>query len=167
MYIKRAESVYGDDASFIGFPRRKKSGAYFNNSYLYINANSVCTKEINRFFEYILSEEGQRILTENDTNLSVRRDIFEEKVVKYQENADGNITESDGIFTWSNTPLTSEEIMVYENVYENALPVDKRLNNVIIMIEEELGACMADQKSAEETARIIDSRVQLYLDENR
>ncbi len=64
-------------------------------------------------------------------------------------------------------PMSDEMIDHYKDMLLDARPIRKELVPIKAIVDEELGAFLAGQKTAEETAKIIDSRVQLYLDENR
>lgn len=63
--------------------------------------------------------------------------------------------------------LTENEIATYKELVKGAQPYPYEMGKIRMIIEEELGAFLEGQKTAEETAKVIDSRVQLYLDENR
>lgn len=62
---------------------------------------------------------------------------------------------------------TDEEIDQVKELLEAAKPVKDSDNLVMAIIEEEVQAFYAGQKSAEDVAKIIQSRVQLYVDESR
>ena len=62
--------------------------------------------------------------------------------------------------------LTEEQIEVFWNLLENSRPLGKQYADIINILYEETDVYYNDARSAEDTAKIIDNRVQLYLDEN-
>ena len=74
-----------------------------------------------------------------------------------------------GFSGWEYTyhACTDEEIDQVKELLEVAKPVKNSDNLVMAIIEEEVQAFYVGQKSAEDVAKIIQSRVQLYVDENR
>lgn len=66
-----------------------------------------------------------------------------------------------------NTPAaTDEDIQQFRQLLENAVIRDGELGLVNEILSEELDICFSGGRSVEETAEVIQSRVQLYLDEN-
>jgi len=64
-------------------------------------------------------------------------------------------------------PMTTEEIQEMENflfALDQPIVYDENLMNII---REEAAAYFEGQKSAEEVAKIIQSRVKIYVNENR
>ncbi len=65
-----------------------------------------------------------------------------------------------------NSEPTDEQATTYKRLIDEARPEDPRVVPIVKIVEEELGAFLEGQKTAEETAKVMDSSVQLYLDEN-
>ena len=124
------------------------------------------------FARYYLTEDYQKSL---EIGLPVRMDLFEEWAREetrrsYYMDENGERVEYD-LTLFRNgeeivvPPLDQgqlEELIAYvESV--TTLPFED--NNVLNIIREEMGAYFAGQKTAEATAKLIQNRVQLYLDE--
>ncbi len=62
-------------------------------------------------------------------------------------------------------PVTSSEIKMIRDLLENAKPLQSGNADIYEIISEEAGAYFAGQKSAEATAKVIQNRVTLYLNE--
>ena len=63
--------------------------------------------------------------------------------------------------------LTNGELEWAEFCIENLQPGNFYINEVMGIVSEELEAYFSGGRSAEETAQILDSRIQVYLDENK
>ncbi len=61
---------------------------------------------------------------------------------------------------------TDEDIRQFRQLLDNAVIRDGELIVVNEILTEELEICFSGGRSVEETAAVIQSRVQLYLDEN-
>ncbi len=64
-------------------------------------------------------------------------------------------------------PYTDEEVEEFYKMLEDSETVKPQSRLIYRIIEEEAGAYFADAKSIDETIKVINSRVQIYLDENR
>ncbi len=182
--MNRAEVYFQGQPSFLGFPRQQGSGGYIEAFGFVVNADSPNAEAAKDFLRWLISEEGQRqylrsshsmggnLVGMSDTFcvLPVRPDQLQEEFELYQEkNAGGNITYNSqtGLLDVTVQSLTEEQGETYLRLIREARPVPSELDPICIIVEEEMGPFLAGQKSAEETARIIDSRVQLYLSESR
>ncbi|MBR1860979.1 MAG: hypothetical protein IJ796_03855 [Lachnospiraceae bacterium] len=63
-------------------------------------------------------------------------------------------------------PLDDEGKNCIREICENAKAGNSYVYDIMDMISEELSPYFEGQRSAEKTAEILNSRVQLYLDEN-
>ena len=105
--------------------------------------------------KYMLDEKGEIYLDENGEPVV----IGNTSSVQY----------GDG---WSYTyhTATREEAELILSLLSNACPSFTFMdsgNEIRSIISEEAAAFYAGQKTVEETAKVIQSRVQLYVDENR
>ncbi len=186
-------AYYKKDPVYIGFPSESKGGgAYaFPGMGLCINSDSKNIDAAKDFLRWLISYEGQKALYDYQysqfhgryCNFSIRWDIIDKQIEDYnvynrpgghmQVGEDGKafLTEPgpsfDGVLTVKSRQLSDDEILQFMEMIRNARPISSELDDLRPIVDEELGAFLAGQKTAEETAKIIDSRVQLYLDENR
>lgn len=160
-----------------GLPNEERSLKYamsYNEMYA-INAGSGNKEGAWAFLEYILSEEYQRSLQagENgnmlfDAQFPARKDVLEdeleEEVTSYREEK-----------IYYRNPYTNEQVMgvgefteedkeivmqIVENCYCNGAIDSGKIN---IIISEEVDYFFKGSKSAEEVAKVIQSRMSLYL----
>lgn len=101
--------------------------------------------------EYVLDENGQPILDENGEPI--------------QENAGHGVDYGDWEYTY-HVP-TEEEVAKIMELVEVAVPVFNADEAITNIVKEEAPAYFQGQKSVEDVAGVIQSRVQLYVNENR
>lgn len=164
-----AMSMYGDSAHIVGFPTRDGGRNYVspNNSYLVVNANAKHLEEIKELIAYLLSYENQ---FEHSYD-SVRRDVIEDSVV-YSEfwetlRLKVSVAEKNTMELALKPDGTSwlEEYLAFIDTCDSAS--NWRYTPIGTILSEELQPYFAGDKSAEEVAGIIQSRVQIFLEESR
>ena len=165
----------GEPVSFVGFPMEDGKGSYISamDSFA-LSARSANLDGAWDFVRYYLTDEYQEELS---YGLPVNKRVFMEKSLEAMKkrtytDENGNEVEYDETF-WMNgeeiplPPLSQEQV---NQVVEFVMSVDKAYyynENVLNIINEEMGAFYTGQKSAQDVANVIQSRVQLYVDENR
>lgn len=167
--------MFGEDVSYIGFPTASGQGSYVSaiNSYA-LSAKSKHLDAAWDFMRYYLTEEYQK---EMGWGLSVHKNLLVENAQKatqrpYYLDENGEKIEYDDYFYMNGEeikldPMTQAQV---DEVVDFALSVNKRYYNnteVLNIINEEMGGFFDGKKPARDVAAIIQSRVQLYVDENR
>lgn len=175
----RLNGFLGGDYVFVGFPAASAQSAgdgegaiISGDNLMALSARSENEAGAWDFARYYLTEEYQKSL---EVGLPVRKDLFEEWAREetrrpYHVDENGERVEYD-LTLYRNgqevvvPPLSQgqlEELIAYvESV--TTLPFED--TNVMNIINEEMGAYFAGQKTAEETAKLIQNRVQLYVNE--
>lgn len=165
---------FGEPVTFIGFPKESGNGSNIsaNRSYI-LSARSKNLDGAWEFARYYLSEEYQQEVGD----LPVRKDLFLKKAQEatqkpyYME--DGKKVEYDETFMLKDgtelklPPMSQEqvdEIVAFIMSVDKAYYQNESIYNIIL---EESAAFFADQKSAQEVTQIIQSRAQIYVNENR
>lgn len=168
---------FGGDMAFIGFPTENGSGSYVSASECYaISSKSHYKEGAWEFLRYYLTEEYQS-QTENRWGMPVSKKYFDEMAKQgtqrpYYLNEDGTKEEYDDYFYMNGEsikldPLTQEQV---DKTVNFVLSVDKCYyynESIMNIINEEMDAFYTGQKSAQEVAKTIQNRAQLYVDENR
>lgn len=157
----------------IGYPSSQGRGVYMSTDLLYLNNASQCKEGAKEFLRYLVSEEGQLCYTKNFSNygiLSTRRDTTEKILTIYQaeaaRSAGKNSMMSAGV-TYDILPLDDEQTGAFLELFEDAKPGLRISSALYTMITDELTAYFEGRYSAAEAAGKLDSRVQLYLDEQK
>ncbi len=134
-----------------------------------------------RFIESVLDEDDLGNFYEFPTRTDLLEEMFAEAMTpRYELDEAGNImydengnpieavkhTWGNGSWTAEIMAATEEEIAVLRQMLTNVRLEGVRSQPVLDIVLEEAAAYFADQKSAEEVAKIIQSRVSLYVSEN-
>lgn len=166
----------GEDVSYIGFPTESGAGSYVNATESYaISARSKNIEGAWEFVRYYLTEEYQT--ADSRWGLPIQMKYFKENAQKalnkpFYLDQDGNKVEYEDTFylNGEQIPLPQLTQTQIDKMVDFIFSVKKcQYNNQEVMniINEEMAAFYSGQKSAEETAKIIQSRAQIYVDENR
>lgn len=152
-----------ENGSFTGFPTSGNCGNYLQASgMLVVNINAANAAGIETYLKYFLGDEIQGICdspSAADSALSVRR-FSEDEIEKSPE----------GDYLWRGEKLSVMEdgtTSLHQAVLflESCVPAPAQHPDLMVIIREELEAFYAGDKSPRQTAEIIDSRIQVYLDE--
>lgn len=165
----------GDDVSFIGFPTESGMGSVVGmNDAFCISSKSANKDAAWEFLRYYLTDEYQGELR---YGLPIRKDRFEELAKEatqppYYFDENGEKKEYEETFYMNGEeitlpPMSQEQVDKCVNfIYSVNKPVYDN-DDVMNIINEEMESFYSGQKNAGEVAKIIQSRVQVFVDENR
>ena len=185
--IQEEEAMFGEPVTYIGFPTADgSSGTYMQSNELY----AIATRGSNKdgawaFIEYYL---GQPVDDMFSWGLPTTKSALDEMIneamnVKYMTDENGNqildengnpipedgtssISWGDWEYTYHTT--TQEEADTLRHLIDIAKPANTSGNDEITnIITEEAEGYFKGQKSAADVANVIQSRVQVYVNENR
>ena len=167
--------MFADDLGFIGFPTSKGSGHAIGFDAAYaISANSENKDEAWKFISAYLSEDFQNSI---DWGFPINKNALKakgEKAKKPQtyKNEKGEDEEIDETYWIGDKeikalPPTQAEIDSYIKVLESADRLVNYSESILNIMLEETGGYFNGQKDAESVAKVIQSRVQIYVNENR
>ncbi len=169
--LNKMRACFDGEEVLIGYPRVSGNGIYMITSQLYMNRNSENKEGAADFLRYMLSEEGQRERAGNDYwgMMTVRRDCNADILERYQQSVmDPPVQYRIGDrYFWEATTLDEKQIEQYWWLMDTAKSGAFRAEELWTMVEEELEPYFHGDRSAEEAAAVLDSRVQLYLDERK
>lgn len=168
--LLNARSIYGQDIHYVGYPTEKGNGNYLSCDGVVVVNRGADPETAKIYLECLLSERMQNFQADFGKRLSVRKvslediqDLSPQEAAAYGEDV-GAI--------WQGYPLQVREdgttvLHDYKAFLENCVPAPA--TNVLLenIVWEEAEAFLEGDKPAREVARIINSRVQMYLDENR
>lgn len=166
---------FGEDISYIGFPTENGMGSYVEANSMYVISNkSSYIDGAWEFLRYYLTDEYQ---SELEWGMPVQMKYFNEKAQEalerpYYLDENGEKVEYDNYYYMNGEeikiePLSQEQI---DGMKEFIFSVNKCYyynENIMNIINEEMEAFFSGQKSAQEVARVIQNRAQIYVDENR
>lgn len=162
----------GENYHVVGYPTEGGSGRFMDCfSGIAINAFSQHSELAAEFVNYTISRESQEM-----KDYPVRKDICTERIVKPEDtnlNYRGTIVgeyvywmDNGGFHPVYAKPDGTSYMPEYLELMDNCTDWTGR-NQIRVIIEEEAEAFFSGNKDAHTVANIIQSRVQIYLDENR
>lgn len=166
---------FGEDVTYIGFPSADGVGSVIGADNMYaISAKSANLDGAWQFVRYYLTDENQENL---DWGLPVSRKAFDAKAQEalekpYYLDENGNKVEYDNTFDINGEsividPLNQAQIDQLVNALTSTTKAVYYNSDIENIISEETAAFYEGQKSAEEVAKIIQSRAQIFVDEHR
>ncbi len=163
-----ADNLFSGNASYIGYPTSTgKKGVYIRTNCLYMNQASDKVEGVKEFIQFMLSEEAQKLcIADNECfNLPVRLSAISYLVEWEQAKAKEPKSYAFDSISWQEDGLDERQLQVWEELLEQAQPAKFYVTELYGLLEEELEPYFLGERSLEETVKILDSRVQLYLDE--
>lgn len=174
------EGMFGEPITFIGYPTNKENGSFISGAggVLGMSAKSKCKEGVWEFIRAGITKEAQEKFDSNGRwgfpiMKSALELVFESAMKEdYYEDGDGNKVKQPKT-SWGYNDFnieiyaaTEEQVEVVRNLIEsvdNLYQYNEQLNNII---SEETEAFFTGQKTAKEVADIIQSRVQIYVNES-
>lgn len=166
--IQLYTEIFGEELTYIGYPTIEGNGALMSmGSTFAITKNCEMPEHAWKLIrEYFLPiEEDANTHGYSSYNLSIRNDEFE-KFCKSAMSDENNGSWGWGDFEVQIKPATQEQVDEVKDLIANISAVDGAVSNAMLnIINEEAAAFFNGQKSAQEVASIIQSRMQVYLSE--
>lgn len=178
-------AYFGGDYTYIGYPNLNgEPGNMLSLSSGYAMSASCSNKEAAwEFLRMIFSADYQRGTYGIPTNINVYQEKLEEAMTpEYEMDAEGNyvldengnrIEISHGAFGFSNGEtvqifaLTQEQADKLWDLITTTTKVSEDNSSIMEIVTEQAQAYYAGQKSAEEVAKLIQSKVNIYVNEQR
>ena len=168
-YLTEMEDIFQGEPAHLGFPRSEGNGIYVIPDMFFVNAQTDKKEGIEVLFQFLLSEENQKRDVSRPfdnqrfilflTSLPVRLDALERSIELAVQKGQ---SPSDSYWSYG---ISKEQEIWARFLIENARPGNFYVKEIESIIDEELEPYFQGQRTAEEAARILDNRVQLYLDE--
>lgn len=149
-----------DTCLLMGYPGSGQSeGCWMNSSFLVVNAASDNKEEISEFLEYAFSKVAQKECTLG----SVRRDAIDSQV--YIHEYLGTYVYGSGAQELELKANGETYLEDYLQFLDSCAPLPRSYEAISAIVTEEAELFFNGTYTAEQAAKNIDSRVQLYLDE--
>ena len=173
--VQYQQVLHGGDVTFIGYPTTTGNGSSFSVSGG-MAISSACSdpQAAWNFVKHYLSEDYQtqsyiwQFPTNKHSFEALKKQAMTQEYYEDPETGEQVPVASNSYWFEGDEPvevyaMTEEEFAKFEQVYESCNTVqsfDTEINNII---SEEAAAFFDGQKTAEETARLIQDRVSLYV----
>ena len=162
-YIQRREE-YGDVLQFTGFPCDSAPGPCIETMTSFgISAQTEQTELCWEFIKMMLSQEYQEQVIAYGA-FPMRKSVFESQLSASMlpSEKEAALVSGDSLLG----PLSEEETERLRRMVENLSILRFRYADVTDIIEEEAEGYFQGGKTAEDTAKVIQSRVEIYLSEH-
>ncbi len=182
MYIGNIRNInytvkgnFGEEVSYIGFPTESGMGAYVQAGDCYaISSRSANIDGAWEFLRYYLTDEYQ---SELNWGMPIQKKYFMEDAQEatqrpYYLDENGEKVEYDDTYYINGEdikldPMNQEEVDAVVNYIFSINKCYYGNTDITNIINEEMPSFFNGQKSAQEVAKVIQSRAQIYVDERR
>lgn len=155
---------YGESCHLMGNPDSGEYQGYWPwSSFLVVNAKTENKEAVSEFYKYLLSVTKQQ----NVTLGSVRRDIIQQNTFLYDYDGKYRYKSNGTNYELETKEDGSTYLEEYLDFLENCAPLPHSYEAIKEIIQTETDAYFDGTQSAEQIAKVIDNRVQLYLDERK
>lgn len=163
-------SIFGDDYVIKGYPTPDGTWGNIIEPCNIVGITVKCeqTNIAWDFIEYLAEESATENIYGDIELFSARKSVNEalaEKLMSQEGELFFEVCYEDGTEVNIDYP-TQDDIDKLFRIIESGIIITEDYSSVWTIIDEESGAFYSGQKSAEEVVDVIQSRVQLYLDEN-
>ena len=186
MFYNNYTQFMGGKVTYIGYPTAHGTGNMISLSEAgyAMSSKSPYKEEIWKFLRSFFTKDYQK----TGYSLPSRIDVFEESAedamtVQYEKNADGNyVLDENGekmplvrATMWDSKGQTSKEIYALEpeqvqqirDLIESTTKVADYNQEILSIVSEQAAPYFAGQKTAEEVAKLVQSKANIYVNEQR
>lgn len=169
--FSRAYASLGEDFHAVGYPTQGKAGNLLMSydGCVAVSAAADHREIIDDFLRFLVSYKAQKQYGMNWVRTDVLRDSVTEQVEFYDYPAPVPVFRQGdrSVIVLMGKQDGSSYLPEFLETAGNAIPYETELDMIRNIVQEEADAYFAGDKGLQETAEIIQSRVQLYLDESR
>lgn len=174
-YSQLSQGLFGDKVSYIGFPTTQGGGSAASVDYtLAMSAESAFQDEAWEYISYFLKDEYQDEITEFPVKLSsLDKKAEKERTPDKWINEETGEEEEDKFLYWlGNEQIelqypTNEECEYVVNYLKSIDYRMRDMDDITAIIEEDAAAYFAGEKTANQVADTIQSRVKILVNEKR
>ena len=158
------EECFQGQASYIGLPRMEGNGIYVTPRMLYLNSSSPNREGYQQFVNFLVSEEIQK---KNTQRLPVRLKALDYIMEQHRTRKPSTMLRK--AYNGIEYPYDfgEKQEQDFRFLLENARPGNWYIAQIEDLVYDELQPFFDGERTAQEAARILDNRVQLYLDEQK
>lgn len=157
---------YGDDFYFVGELTKGTTGSFVgSDGVLVVNGNVSDSAAVAAYLECLLRDEIQ-YSSSSYSGLPILKVSLEDVQTVEFRNGEMSIEVS----IWKNNRLNIREdgttvLKEYKSFLESCAPYPEVYNDIVSIVWEEAQGYIEGDKNAKDVARVIDRRIQVYLDE--
>ncbi len=155
-------NVLGEDCVLIGYPMKNGNGSYVVGNGFAINQASSCKEGAIAFLEYLLDPVQQMEMAENSNSLPVNTDALRAAL-----NAQAKALSEEKEGMYGARAYEPQEVEQFLQTILQSKAMERRLDDIFFILEEEMDVYCQEDRDPWEVARILQKRIQLYLDEQK
>lgn len=152
----------GGDCVYIGYPVESGNGTFIEGRGFAINSSSQCKDGAKAFLEYLISPENQLEQWRQRKFMPVDQELIRQVLTVYAKELP---YDEDNLASYDR-PYNQEEAERYYQIIINSKTRGKKYEELITILYEETSGYYLENRDPWEVARVVQNRVQLYLDEN-
>lgn len=153
----------GGSCVYIGYPVSSGNGSFIEGWGFAINRSSSCKEGAKAFLEYLMSTQNQWELWEQTSALPVDREVLEQVMAESVR----TLTDSQEMNSSYNSVYGKTEIQYYYQLLLNSKALGNRYEGIRDILSEETASYYEGNRDPWEVARVLQNRIQLYLDEQK
>lgn len=184
-YVKLYQAIFGTDVTYIGFPTENGTGNMFsfNGTEIAMSSKSENKDAAWQFIREFFTEDYQSMMWGFPININAFNEMLEDAMTpQYQTDENGNfvldengnkIEISQGSWSYDGVDvemyaLTQEQADIILDLIESTTrAVDYDSNEIIEMVTQEAEPFFAGQKSVDEVAKLVQSKINIFVNEQR
>lgn len=170
MSLSRAFALLGEGFHEAGYPTDGETGSLlmFYEGCVAVNIHAGHREIVDDFLRYLTDYNSQRQYSTSWMRRDVLRDCVKEQVELYDHPAPAPVFRmgDQSVVVLEGKADGSSYLDEFMEMAGDSIPYRTELDIIRNIVQEEADACFAGDRNPEDTARIIQSRVQLYLDES-
>lgn len=156
-------SELGDDCVYIGFPVENGNGTFVDGKGFAINSASQCKDGARAFMSYLLAPERQLAMWQEIDSLPADLQVLELILTEYASEWNPDINYA----YYSFDKYGEKEASQYLQILKNSKTQGKQYDEIINILYDETSNYYEGNRDPWEVARILQNRVQLYLNEQK
>lgn len=170
MSLSRAFALLGEGFHEAGYPTDGEAGSLlmFYEGCVAVNIHAGHREIVDDFLRYLTDYNSQRQYSTSWMRRDVLRDCVKEQVELYDRPAPAPVFRmgDQSVVVLEGKADGTSYLDEFMEMAGDSIPYRTELDIIRNIVQEEADACFAGDRNPEETAQIIQSRVQLYLDES-
>ncbi len=167
--FSKVKAMLGEDYYCVGYPAESTSGSFFEfyDGCVAVSSQSTASEEANDFLRYLVDYSTQKKYAMNWVRKDVLLDSVKDAVEVYgsEDPVPVFFVSESSIIQLEGKEDGSSYVKEYIELSENCIPQKDEYEQINSIITEEVAAFFSGQKTAEQVAAIIQSRVTLFLEE--
>ena len=156
-------SELGEDCVYIGFPVENGNGTFVDGKGFAINSASQCKDGARAFMSYLLAPERQLAMWQELDSLPADMQVLELIMTEYA--SEWNPEENSAYSPFN--MYGEKEASQYLQILKNSKAQGKQYDEITNILYDETSSYYEGNRDPWEVARILQNRVQLYLNEQK